>query len=797
MTLMRNWQRLVGICGITGALGLLAAAGAGSASAAPPVSQCNLGSGGNIHHVVYVQFDNFHLRRDNPNVPSDLQQIPALKDFLTSQGTLDSNDHTILISHTAGGITSSLTGLYPDRNGINVSNNYGVFRPDGTVEIPNATAFTYWTDAATQGDPLPNMITDGQMNTPAPWAPYTRAGCNVGAFSLANMEIENLKTTGNAGDISKVFNIPSPQVTYANGPASTSQKVADFEGIAVHCTQADSVAGGLCQPDDATHNYGGRADSLPDEPGGYSGFNGLFGGAYVNQYLSNPGAFVQSTKDANGTSSGFFDVAPPVNDVFDFSHTKTNACSGACFGFPAPSALQNAGNNGFPNTFNPSAAQALGYTAAMQEAGIPVTFAYIADAHDRHDTTGDCSSSSPPPGFLSGAQGPGAPCYEQQLREYNQAFQAYFKRLENDGINKSNTLFVFTVEEGDHFAGGPPTNQGSCDGVNTPCLYTSGTSGPNTVGGIQANLQDLVQKETGNSNAFDYHFDSAPTVYVHNYPNGPPGPTNPKVRSLEQAMSGLTAANPRTGNQDGLLQHVVDQNTQDILHMTNTDPLRTPSFTFFGNADYFFQSQNCSGSSQPGCPNVGTGFAWNHGDDNPEIAQTWLGLVGPSVQNLGETGSTWTDHTDVLPTMLSVLGLRPGYQPDGNIYSQAIDPSALPTGVRDNLGRFQQLMAVLKQLNAPFGQFGHDAEVVSTRAVKTDDPDTYDQWSAQLASCRDARNAVAGQIQSILNDATFKGGSIQSNQVGQLNGQANNLISKMHDLSEDSSPPQGTQICSK
>jgi hypothetical protein len=95
-----------------------------SASAA---STCSLGPGGAIHHVIYVQFDNQHLARDVANVPSDLQQTPALKDYLTGNGSLLSNDHTILISHTAGGIVSSPTGLYPDRNGIGVSNSFGVF----------------------------------------------------------------------------------------------------------------------------------------------------------------------------------------------------------------------------------------------------------------------------------------------------------------------------------------------------------------------------------------------------------------------------------------------------------------------------------------------------------------------------------------------------------------------------------------------------------------------------------------------------------------------------------------------
>ena len=40
------------------------------AAASAQQSTCNLGNG--IKHVVYIQFDNVHFRRDNPNVPSDL-----------------------------------------------------------------------------------------------------------------------------------------------------------------------------------------------------------------------------------------------------------------------------------------------------------------------------------------------------------------------------------------------------------------------------------------------------------------------------------------------------------------------------------------------------------------------------------------------------------------------------------------------------------------------------------------------------------------------------------------------------
>jgi len=44
---------------------------------------CQLNSAkGNIQHVIYVQFDNTHFTRDNPNVPSDLEQMPNLLNFI-------------------------------------------------------------------------------------------------------------------------------------------------------------------------------------------------------------------------------------------------------------------------------------------------------------------------------------------------------------------------------------------------------------------------------------------------------------------------------------------------------------------------------------------------------------------------------------------------------------------------------------------------------------------------------------------------------------------------------------------
>src|SRR5258707_14291804 len=106
---------------------------------------CQLNSAkGNIQHVIYIQFDNTHFTRDNPNVPSDLEQMPNLLNFIENNGVLLSNHHTPLISHTATDILTSLTGVYGDNHGVPVSNSFRYFNPNGTNNP--GVSFAYWTD---------------------------------------------------------------------------------------------------------------------------------------------------------------------------------------------------------------------------------------------------------------------------------------------------------------------------------------------------------------------------------------------------------------------------------------------------------------------------------------------------------------------------------------------------------------------------------------------------------------------------------------------------------------------------
>src|SRR5260370_5602885 len=108
-------------------------------------NQCMLHSAhGDIKHVIYIQFDNVHFTRDNPNVPSDLEQMPHLLNFFVNNGTFSSNHHTPLISHTADDILTSLTRFYADRHRHPVSNTSTHFNPAHPTFPPSppTTSFT-------------------------------------------------------------------------------------------------------------------------------------------------------------------------------------------------------------------------------------------------------------------------------------------------------------------------------------------------------------------------------------------------------------------------------------------------------------------------------------------------------------------------------------------------------------------------------------------------------------------------------------------------------------------------------
>jgi hypothetical protein len=714
-------------------VGVQVAGASGTTQADTSTSGCQLGNG--VQHVINIVFDNVHFFRDNPNVPSDLEQMPHLLNFLESNGTVFSNSHTPLIAHTADDSLSIYTGLYGDRHGQPVTNSYNTYNPNGSTDT--ATSFTYWTSPIIDTHPsvpTPNPVdtapsmtysdtvpASGPPNrvTPAPWVPFTRAGCDVGDFSTANMVLENA-----AVDVPTVFgaNSAEAQQTAADPDRFKDVETAQYVGEAIHCAQGSSICGN--SPRAVT-------DSLPDEPGGYNGFQALFGAKYIAPAIGGGASVTHDgfpVTDANGnlTDLNGNTMQEP------FTHTP-----------------------GFPG-FNPTASQSLAMVADMQEAGIPVTYAYISDLHDKKPGATGCTS----PG---NALGPGDACYVAALHAYDDAFAQWFQRLADDGITPANTLFEIGAEENDQFAGAnvgratEPTPAG-CDGVTVPCHYTNTQDGE-----LAANIKGLLSTTASAGTQFDVDAQGA-SLYVH----GQPGPNDPAVRQLERDTAGMTSNLTYSGiPNEKIAKYQADQVEQRILHMQTNDPLRTPTYSIFPMPDYFFGTSG---------PNVGfnNGFAYDHGYYSPNIDITWVGMVGPGVANNGVDGpgptggneaqdpnstrtvpeasgnGTWVEETDIRPTMLHLVGLHDDYQSDGHVITQAL---AAPSAT---LQATEALAAGYDQINSSVGQLATDTLIADSNALATgssSDDTGYQATVAALQQLADDRDVAAAKIKKLLSAA--------------------------------------------
>src|SRR5205823_9116882 len=99
--------------------------------------------------------------------------------------------------------------------------------------------------------------------------------------------------TDPTGDLTKVFNEGSPEwiegrnaQVAPGGTAAAARALTDFVGITIHC----GANGGICN-----NSPNAKPDVLPDEPGGYGGFKGLFGALYVKPAITGGRTVVNGT----------------------------------------------------------------------------------------------------------------------------------------------------------------------------------------------------------------------------------------------------------------------------------------------------------------------------------------------------------------------------------------------------------------------------------------------------------------------------------------------------------------------
>ena len=227
-------------------------------------------------------------------------------------------------------------------------------------------------------------------------------------------------------------------------------------------------------------------DLLPDEPGGYAGFNALLGAKYVDPVIK---------------------PSSPMTDL---------------------------GGNVDPGPERPRRLPGL-----RRHGGDGLALLGRADAGGRDPGHLRATSRTPTtrtarPANIHFAYGPGEAGYVQQLHDYDTAFQQFFDRLAADGINKSNTLFLFTVDEGDHFAGDPPNNPRLRRRHHAVRLHRQ------RVGEINGDLRRMVKTQFGDNTLFTVHSDDAPNVYI----TGNPSRTDAVTRNLEREMSQPELAEP-------------------------------------------------------------------------------------------------------------------------------------------------------------------------------------------------------------------------------------------------------------
>ena len=196
----------------------------------------------------------------------------------------------------------------------------------------------------------------------------------------------------------------------------------------------------------------------------------------------------------------------------------------------------------------------------------------------------------------------------------------------------------------------------------------------------------------------------APNVYI----NGNPARDSATARNLEQAMSDMQVTNPLSGKTEHVFVAMADPVEEKLLHMVTADPARTPTFTPF--------AQGTTSSTRPSarqrraptttcrtassCPNTAPPnqtFAWNHGGIQPEIRDD-LGRLGRPGrrEEAARDRKLWTDHTDMRPTMLALLGLKDDYVSDGRVLTEFLKGDALPKSLEKHKATVEKLGACLQ-----------------------------------------------------------------------------------------------------
>ncbi len=154
------------------------------------------------------------------------------------------------------------------------------------------------------------------------------------------------------------------------------------------------------------------------------------------------------------------------------------------------------------------------------------------------------------------------------------------------------------------------------------------------------------------------------------------------------------------------------------------------------------------------------------------------------MKKVGVDNTVWSDHTDIRPTMLALLGLKDDYTLDGRVLFENLEDWAVLQSLVTSRPVLTQLAQVYKKINTPVGELGLSSLRVSTKALVSNDANdsTYTNLENQLASVTDQRNTLASQMITMLEQAEFNNQPIDEQQAQQLIDQGNALLQQVNGM---------------
>ena len=346
----------------------------------------------------------------------------------SSNGTLLSNNHTPLIAHTADDSLTNYTGLYGDRHGQGITNRYETYNTDGTTDP--AGSFAYWTDPVfdTRRRPTPATTPTPPWCTRPPRRPHDPAAearhITPGAVGAVHARRLQRRRRLDAPTWSwrtprstspKVFGPSSPEVAQLQRRHRLVQGRRDgrlrrrrgpLRPGRLVLLDCDGVKFGQTSPSPTA-----TPDVLPTEPGGYNGFQALFGHRYLAPQLGR-------RRPPNLTRNGYPGHQRRRQPGRPDRQPDQRRLPDQPPGLPGLRADQRR-----------PVARLRGRHAGVRRA----RHLGLHRRHPRQRTQPrahpGCADARRPP------SGPGDACYVAQAQAYDAAFATFFQRLAADGIN--------------------------------------------------------------------------------------------------------------------------------------------------------------------------------------------------------------------------------------------------------------------------------------------------------------------------------------------------------------------------